>query len=474
MQSLDYTTTSYPKNMSYHYDRLANYSKQTIKIYPDKTGLVNHGETLRFQLPPNCLVDLDSLLWSYNLTTVQVQTADGPLSRNRYMCRNSASVIKALYVYANDNLLDAGTYYNHLFNLLADHTAGVDFHTSGMRYLENVDPSRKPIYDNATGVLGYINTMTSGADNNTDNNRQFIVRNWLGFLGTCTPKVINTAYFGNVVLEIHLEEPSILWKSAAFGAGAANVVNLNLNPSYTINASTSFMSITRIVFGDSTYYELLRQVYEAQGLVIPFCNYVAHRGNAFTKAAGTFTHQFNVSASHLTKLIGTCLIGAYQTEDSLLLTAANAPFSAQVSAGNAVLFNQSQFFRKEASGLGTINWEINNIAQYPAPITVTDIYNQNLIALNQDNDVRAGIFPGMKDVHQFLKYWFMSILSFEHIQNTPEFVVQGLDGKAAAINVKWTLTFDAAGQAGDLIPLVWSERQQMVQLNAGQQMRLIN
>ena len=67
--SLDYTTTSYPKNMSYHFDRLSNYSKQAIKIYPDRTGNVNAGETIRFQLPPNCLVDLDSLLWSFNFTT---------------------------------------------------------------------------------------------------------------------------------------------------------------------------------------------------------------------------------------------------------------------------------------------------------------------------------------------------------------------------------------------------------------------
>jgi hypothetical protein len=461
--------------MSYHYDRLANYSKQTIKIYPDKTGVVNHGESLRFQLPPNCLVDLDSLLWSYNLTTFHAETGDANRFRNRFMCRNSASIIKALYVYANDNLLDPCTYYNHLFNLLADHTAGTDFHTSGIRYLENSDPSVKPIYDNATGALAYVNTMVMAANNQnrTDNNRQFVVRNWLGFLGTCTPKVINTAFFGNVVIEIHLEEPNILWKTAAI-ALADNPVVVNANPRYEINASTSFMSITRIVFGDSTYYDLLRQVYESQGLVLPFYNYVSHRGNAFTKAAGTFTHQFNVNASHLTKLIGTCVIGEYQTEDGLLLSLQNAGFQNQLSAGQAVLFNQCPFFRKEATGLSSLNWEINNIAQYPAPITVADVYNQNLIALNQDNDVRAGQFPGMRDIHQFLKYWFMSILSFEHIQNTPEFVVQGLDGKAAAITCKMTLNFEAVGEARDLIPLVWSERQQMVQLNAGQQIRVIN
>jgi hypothetical protein len=75
----------------------------------------------------------------------------------------------------------------------------------------------------------------------------------------------------------------------------------------------------------------------------------------------------------------------------------------------------------------------------------------------------------MQSVYQFLRHYFVSILSFEHIQNTPEFVLEGLDGKAASITCKWTLNFDGAGVAGDLIPLVWSERQCVLNLRAGQQ-----
>ena len=86
-----------------------------------------------------------------------------------------------------------------------------------------------------------------------------------------------------------------------------------------------------------------------------------------------------------------------------------------------------------------------------------------------DNDVQAGCHPGMQSVYQFLQYYFMSVLSFEHIQNTPEFVLEGLDGKAASINCKWTLTFEDDGVPGDLIPLVWSERQCVLNVNAGQQ-----
>ena len=64
--SLDYATTSYPKNMSYHMERIVNYSKMPVKVECDRLGTVNHSETIRFKLPTNTLVDLDSLsarLW---------------------------------------------------------------------------------------------------------------------------------------------------------------------------------------------------------------------------------------------------------------------------------------------------------------------------------------------------------------------------------------------------------------------------
>jgi hypothetical protein len=87
-----------------------------------------------------------------------------------------------------------------------------------------------------------------------------------------------------------------------------------------------------------------------------------------------------------------------------------------------------------------------------------------------DSDIQAGVHPGMQSVFQFLKYYFVSILSFEHIQpyNT-EFVLEGLDGKAAPITCKMVLNFDAAGEARDLIPIVWSERQAVLNVAAGQQ-----
>jgi hypothetical protein len=413
--SLDYPTTSFPKNMSYHFDRIVNYSKQTVKVYCDRTGNIQHGESIIFELPKNTLVDLDSLLWSYNLSIPLRSRADGPQFRCRRLARNSASIIDAIYVYVNDEQVSADTYYNHLFNLMTDHTAGYDFHTSGLRQLENTDPSILQVYDNNNGVI--VNTRAGARQtvDNSDTNRQYIVRNWLSFLGTAATRVIHTGLFGTIKIEIRMAEPTILWSST--DTNGANPVIENANPSYTIDGTKSFMSINKIAFGDSVYYDILSNIVISSGLKIPYKTYTAHRGNAFTKAAGSFTHQFNVNSLHLTKLIGTTLIGAYQTDNGLLLHDQASGFLAQLGEQQTTLYNQCAYFQKECTGLGSLNWDINNVSQYPAPITYTDVYNENLKALNMDNDVQAGCHPGMQSVYQFLRHYFVSILSFEHIQN---------------------------------------------------------
>ena len=133
-------------------------------------------------------------------------------------------------------------------------------------------------------------------------------------------------------------------------------------------------------------------------------------------------------------------------------------------------FNQSRYFKKDGTGLSSVQWDINNVSQYPAPINPADIMCYNAIALNMDNDIQSGIHLGMSNLFDFLRHYFLNILSFEHIQNTTEFVLEGLDGKSAPINCVWKLNYDAVGVAGDVIPLVWSENQRILQINAGQQL----
>ena len=465
MSTLDYSTTAYPKNMSYHLDRIVNYSKQPIKMWCDRTGTINHQETIRFKLPPNSLVDLDSLLWSYDFTTVKKDAANDDTPR--FFPRNSSSIIDAIYIYVNGNLVDSVNNYNHLNNLITDATCGADYFNTGVRDLEASDPSIKVVYNNVNGTVdNYVTMAAAQATEITDTNRRFVVRNWLGFLGTASTRVIDTSFLGDVVIEIRLAEPSICFVGST-NAGA-------VPSSYTINGSKTYMSITRIAFGDSVYYDLLRDIVRNTGLMIGYKTYTSHRGDRFTKAAGTFTHSFNVNANHLTKLIGTLIMGIYQTESTLVNHSAAIPWKDQLPlVTTEEAFNQSIYFVKEGTGIKDVQWDINGVSQYPQPLEISDIFNQNLIALNQDSDITSGCHPGLRSLSDFQRFYFMNILSFEHIQNTNDFVLEGLDGKASAITCKWSLNYEGAGIAGSVIPLVFSEKQNVMTIGVGQNIQVI-
>lgn len=462
---MDEMTTSYPKNMSYHFNRIMNYSKIPVKINCDRTGIVNNNETIRFKLPTNSLVNLDSLVWSFDFTTFRASTNAGT---SRLFPRNSASIIDTLSVYINGVLIDNIVNYNHLFNLLSDHLCGKDYN-GGMRDLENTDPSVTYRYNNADGTFTpFVATQGAHTNDDSDVNKRLQVTSWLGFLGSCSTRVIDTSLLGEVIIEIKLADPTITFKSAT----PATAVDSR----FEIDGSKTVMTIDRISFGDSNYYDMLKNIVMNSGLKVAYKTYNSHRGSTFTKAANsTQTHQFLVNANHLTKLIGTTMKSDYKTEGTLLNYAQNTSFENQKTAieNTQLMFNQSRYFRKEATGLGTVQYEINNVSMYPAPIDYYDIVYNNQNALNTKNDRNAGVHPGMVGVGQFLSTYFAHILSLEHIENTSDFIVQGLNGEASPINVKWTLNFASQGEAGALIPLVFSERQQIMNISGGQQLQIM-
>jgi hypothetical protein len=462
---MDEMTTSYPKNMSYHFNRIMNYSKIPVKINCDRTGAVNHNETIRFKLPTNSLVNLDSLVWSFDFTTVKASTNAGT---SRLFPRNSASIIDTLSIYINGVLVDNIVNYNHLFNLLSDHLCGKDYN-GGMRDLENTDPSVTFKYNDVNGQFDpFVTTQDAHTNDDSDKNKRLQVTSWLGFLGSCSTRIIDTSLLGEVIIEIKMSDPTITFKSAANATDVA--------ASYTIDGSKTVMTIDRISFGDSNYYDMLKNIVMNSGLKVAYKTYNSHRGSTFTKQANkTETFQFLVNANHLTKLIGTTMRSDYKDEGILLNNSQSSSFETQKNTILNVqqMFNQSRYFQKECSGLGTVQFEINNVSMYPAPIDYYDIIYNNQNALNTKNDRNAGVHPGMVSYGHFLSTYFAHILSLEHIQDTSDFVVQGLNGEAAPINCRWTLNFKGAGVAGDLIPLVFSERQQIMNISAGQQLQIM-
>jgi len=95
--------------------------------------------------------------------------------------------------------------------------------------------------------------------------------------------------------------------------------------------------------------------------------------------------------------------------------------SNQGTIGDA--FNQSYYFMRAGGDLKTSQWSINSTNIDPYPLPPSEIFNQNLIALgnNQIDFGTSGIYPGCLSLYHFLKHYFCHILSLENLSGDGQF-----------------------------------------------------
>ena len=53
--------TGFPKNLAYTLKQLSNFTKQTVKVIPDRVNGTNLGEVSRFKLPASAMIDFRTL-----------------------------------------------------------------------------------------------------------------------------------------------------------------------------------------------------------------------------------------------------------------------------------------------------------------------------------------------------------------------------------------------------------------------------
>jgi hypothetical protein len=100
---------SFPKNLAYNIKTLSGFSKSTVVLTPDKSALVNHGDTIKVKLPSNTIVDLRTLSMHF-----KGSCAAGTTSSRMHFPRLTSSLIKTLAVYINGTLIERIDNYNTL------------------------------------------------------------------------------------------------------------------------------------------------------------------------------------------------------------------------------------------------------------------------------------------------------------------------------------------------------------------------
>jgi hypothetical protein len=456
---------SFPKSLAYNIKALSGFSKQAVRLTPDKYDSVKPGDTIKVALPQNTLVDLRTLCMYYE--------AEG--ATNCHMPRLSSSIIKTLSIYINGNLIERIDNYSVLYNKIYDLDGGGADQTS-KRFLENADPS--VYYD--TGIS--LSSLATGVFNITANSaaskRKFAITNWLGFISTISTPIIDTNDLNKVEIEISFESKDIVFKKSTNASMDA--------PGYTL--SDIHFIINKVVFNDPLYYNLKASKLLSSGLTIGYQTYICSKGALANKSA-TYNVYTSFNTTSLDQLIG-CLTPETVAANNLLLydtgdadTTADAyPFNYVMALGAYTaetsttfmggLYNQVVYFQSNACGLTSSTWEINNTPIIPSPLADYEVYTESLIALGHNHiDMGTGTHPGLNSLAHFLKFYFTHICSLEMI-NAGDFYKSGLDGKSSALNVVWKLNF-GANTSEKVVPYIFAKTTRILQINEGHSVTVI-
>ena len=464
---------SFPKNLAYNIKTLSGFSKSTVVLTPDKSAVVNHGDTIKVKLPSNTIVDLRTFTMHFKGTAL----ADGASSKMHFP-RLTSSLIKTLAVYINGTLIERIDNYNTLYNKLYDlDGGGVD--QTAKRFLENSDPSvGYTTAANSTDVSGGNRVNKTLIATASDTKQKMMVNNWLGFLSTASCPCPDTNDLNNVEIEITFDNEKVLW-----GAGGATASNNIVSAGAAYKLEDVKFTIAKIVFNDPLYYNLKASKMLSSGLMVGYQTYVTSKQASFLKGS-SINVLTTVNTTSLDQII-CCLQSSDTSISKLQLAGANnkdkgltfnevfpTAYAAQAANTNeddvvaGDLYNNSWYFRSDATGLVSSSIEINNTPLMPQPLDDATVYNETLIALgNLNQDMSSGIHPGCCSLSLFLKYYFTHIVSLENIQQG-DFYKSGLDGRASALNIALKLVFDGTSTES-FTPYIFCKTTRIMQINEG-------
>jgi hypothetical protein len=452
--------SGFPKNLAYTLKQLANFTKQTVKVIPDRVD-PKFGEISRFKLPASAMIDFRTISIYADVSLFTNLAAGDTNSYSLHLPRNTGSLIEQITITCNGVQLCNINDYNVLYNTLYD-MEGADFSQTSKRLLENPDPSVYYYRKDTTATnspIGAVNACQNNV-NNKEVKRPIVINNFLGFISSLSTPVLDLNDTGDVYIEIRWASPNVLWASNNTG-DVVPAANVGSNKFENLR-----MTCSKINFESGEYFNLKSQKLLSDGLLVGYYDYWTARGSAVDKSAGV-SMNFNVSTNSLDQCIATFQKHDYQSVKHLVLrgagddvdgtTIANindfhrffidipTNVSDETTVGDA--FNQSYYFMRSAADLATSQWSINSTNIDPYPLPPSEIWNQNLIALgNQNLDFgTSGVHAGCLSLYHFLKYYFCHILSLENLSGDGQFWRSGLSGNGSTINITYNATFDKQG-----------------------------
>ncbi|PNW77303.1 hypothetical protein CHLRE_10g430600v5 [Chlamydomonas reinhardtii] len=240
---------SYPSNLRYLVERLVGYSRNTFHLQTLNQTSATAGQIVTVDLSSNSVCDLNTFTMFFKgSTTTTAGFAVLP--------RNCETILERVEVEANGQI-----------------------------------------------IQGASDIAAAPSANQT--NVQFAIQNWLGFLGSVKPSILDTSLIGNVRLRLTLAQPVILAKSPTCTGENYSLPDI-------------FFTVDTLSIDDGVFYQMHQQFLSSGGMYeLPFHQYLA-----FTSTGGmSQTTKFSLSAQSLNRCWAT------------FLTSGNLPLAAAPTTG---------------------------------------------------------------------------------------------------------------------------------------------
>lgn len=418
-------TDYYPSNLKYALNQLSGFSRMRNKLILPFTS-ARAGDTIFFKLPSNCMVDLASLSFHFELTTGTATQMVCP--------QYTGCLIDQLSVDINGVNIQTVSMYNHLYKIMSNWTGG------DMR--------------NRNAFLEWIG-MTDVAPNVTATMTSvpLAIKNWLGILGS--NKILDLNILGEVTISMRLT-PNLSFISAT------------TNGVYTLNnMSVQFDTVN---LDNPVYQQSIYRALENGGLKFGFQNILTNFGGSGAFPAVSQT--FSVSTQSLDYLIGTLLQSDYAT-------AGNAYHAASGS---------SYYFNHGSANINNAQFQIGTVLIPNFRPSLAEQLSYSLDSLNLTNDINGKSCETFKPIIGYANalpagavtaanqlvnyaagnYCFAARLCHGDKGNGP--LISGLS--TAGTNTMINFRVDGTGNAS-FIPIVYAITTSTLTIGAGRQINLV-
>ena len=467
-----------PNAMLYRIKQIEGLSKQTLNIVPSSgQGSVYNGNKIIVSLPMNSLLDLGTFEMNFYGKTAHNGAASGNNKnyvQTRFFPRNIQSLISNLEVKINGRSIQNITQYNYIYNILNDYMCGIDA-TNKKRIGENADPSNKSAWIQGVNIprRGYPIGLSSGYGITVDDKfdafsrdaDNYTIRNWLGLLsGGSSTQIIHTDMYGQIDIEITLDQAGILMLGAATGTAAAGSLDSTLSSTNyqflgdiattnggAVSAEAAQYVLSNIGFNivrmdmPSYFYEAMANVLAAGSLhKLYYPNYQIFTGQSTANKSGTT--RFSITTKSLDYCVGTFQTAARDTISTVLNSSVagasagefgNASYTAGalINAGAQRVFNNSKYFARNGSGVKSGTWYAGSVKLNTE--TPLQMYNSMLRGFNMKNDLLGGTSPYIRHYGDFMETAFGHVISFQATGENDLYTISGLDSSQQPLSIAW-------------------------------------